>query len=125
MHFCSGYPNLSPYLLHLGAQIVSSTPDALIYSSSCRDVAKENAIAVIKVKLKIIQMTRTLCYTTWSGGTVDLLACILGHVYIYFSTSIVVHVFYFKNVIIKEAGWMVNELHIRSTLKFHIRFIQQ
>lgn len=105
MHFCSGYPNLSPYLLHLGAQIVSSTPDALIYLSSCRDVGKENAIAVIKVKFKIIQMTRTLCYTTWSGGTVDLLACILWHVYI-FSTSIVV--FYFKNVIIKEAGWSTN-----------------
>lgn len=51
MHFCSGYPNLQPYLLHLGAQIVSSTPDALIYSSSCRDVEKENAIAVIKVTL--------------------------------------------------------------------------
>lgn len=45
----TGYPNLSPYLLHLGAQIVSSTPDALIYLSSCRNVGKENAIAVIKI----------------------------------------------------------------------------
>lgn len=51
MHFCSGYPNLLPYLLHLGAQIASSTPDALMYLPSCRNVEKENAIAVIKVIL--------------------------------------------------------------------------
>lgn len=45
----SGYPNLLPYLLHLGAQIASSTPDALMYLPSCRNVEKENAIAVIKI----------------------------------------------------------------------------
>eukprot|EP00105_Crassostrea_gigas_P013799 XP_011430236.2 PREDICTED: uncharacterized protein LOC105330314 [Crassostrea gigas] len=46
----SGYSNLQPFLIHLGDQTVSSIPDAIIYSPSCRDIENENSIAVIEIK---------------------------------------------------------------------------